>query len=104
MACEAMPVRLSSHVLPRASIHAASSHVIENDFVGWIKAPRAGSTIANYLTKSGDNQRGNARKISGATMIKINTASMGTSMIMTSFMTLTNRTFAIAQEISKHKP
>ncbi len=116
MACEAIPVRLSSHALPGASIHAAFRHVLFRKPVGWIK--RSGSTLrpmvdplrlihptlASYLTNSGDSQRGNARKISGATMIKINTASMGINMIMTSLMTSTNLTFAIAHEINKHKP
>ncbi len=57
-----------------------------------------------YLTNSGDIQRGNARKISGAMMIKINTANIGINIIITSFITLINRTFAIAHDINKHKP
>ena len=58
----------------------------------------------DYLTNSGDNQRGSARKISGATIIKISTANIGINIIITSLMTSTMRTFAIAQDIIKHKP
>ena len=59
---------------------------------------------SGYFKNSGRSHRGSSSGISGHTIIMASTSSIGISMIIVSLRAKRNRTFAIAQEISRHNP
>ena len=90
--------------LARARAKSASaSGSGQVDAFGFDAEPGEG-TKSDHFRNSGEISLGRNRMISGKTIVKASTPSIGMSMIITSFITYISRTLAMAQEIIRHRP